>query len=258
MPELKTIDAHTHVQMADYREDRGAVIKRALDLGIGMINAGADEASSREAVSLAEMYEGMWATAGMHPEECEKPFPEDTMRTLAQHPKVVGIGECGLDYFRMDAAREAEIKHAQKELFEKHIGLSSEYKKPLVIHVREAFGDVLDMLHFHKNDLLPDPGIIHFFTGTADDVRKLLDLNFSFTFGGLVTFNREFDEVIRYIPADHVLVETDAPWVSPKSHRGQRNEPAYILETVAMLSELKACDPSGFLQNTERVFGLRV
>lgn len=151
-------------------------------------------------------------------------------------------------------------KKKQKEIFERHIELSNKTKKPLVIHCREAFVDILDTLMVYKNKLLPEPGILHFFTGTIEDARKLLELNFSFTFGGLVTFNRSFDEIIKSIPLDKLLVETDAPFVSPKSKRGQRNEPLYVSEAILVIASLKLADEEKIrrqlLENTKRVFGV--
>lgn len=258
----RIIDAHTHIQASDYASDRDAVIARARDEGIGMILAGADEEMSRDAVTCAHAYPFVWATVGYHPHEVEKHIDFSLVETLARDERVVGIGECGLDYFKLDKNRANELKEKQRELFEKHIALAHEVGKPLVIHCRDAFDDVLMILEKHRDLLLPiDAGICHFFTGTADIAQRFLALGFSFTFGGLITFNRSFDSVIASIPIDRVLVETDAPWVAPLSHRGSRNESSYISETISFLANIYNCSPRDMekqlLENTIRVFGLK-
>lgn len=258
--DLKIIDAHTHLQFEQYDSDRNDIIIRALAGGIGMINAGADLKSSKEAIDLAHKYEnGVWATAGIHPTEPKDFDVFEEMEKLAQDIKVVGIGECGLDYFR---DKEFEIQKKQKEIFEKHIDLSNKTKKPLVIHCREAFGDAIELLAANKENLLAEPGILHFFTGTIEDAKKLLELNFTFTFGGLITFNRDFDDILKFIPIEKILVETDAPLVTPVPNRGKRNEPAFVVSVVQELARIKGVSVETMsqttLKNTARVFNLPI
>lgn len=263
---LRIIDSHIHVQFPEFDVDRKEVIQRAHEAGVGMINVGTDEETSRKAVELAREYEyGVWATVGIHPHETTQLIPRQaenlkTLEELAKDEKVVGIGECGLDYFRLE---EEETKKQQEKLFVAQLELAKKIKKPIIIHCRpitqksvDAFEDILNILHTHKELLQETPGICHFFTGTEDIAKKFLDFNFSFTFGGLITFNREFDAVLKYIPADHLLVETDAPFVSPKSHRGSRNEPSYIIETAEFLADFKKVPVSMFLENTKKLFSL--
>jgi TatD DNase family protein len=284
---ISIIDVHAHVQFEQYDKDREDVVMRSLDAGIGMINAGADLKTSQNAVNLAHKYEdGVWATVGIHPTEIriytdknadkhgyisdnlrENPF-ESAMREieiLAHDEKVVGIGECGLDYHSQINADmtpiDADTKTKQEELFVRHIEISNRTKKPLVIHCREAFDDIIELLETNRSILLPEPGILHFFTGTIEEAQKLLNLNFSFTFGGLITFNRSFDDIIKTIPLEKIMIETDAPYVSPKSHRGQRNEPYFITETLAMLSAIRMENEDdvrvAVLENTHRLFFLK-
>ncbi len=280
---IKIIDAHTHVQFEQYDKDRDDVVARSLAEGVGMINAGADLKSSKDAVDLAHKYEnGVWAAVGIHPTEPKDFDKLEEVEKLATDPKVVGIGECGLDYAHfvreqsgwkqngapaiaagnggfVDVKKEKDL---QKEIFEKHIEFSRKYKKPLVIHCREAFADTIDALTVNKNNLLPEPGILHFFTGTIDDAKRLLDLNFSFTFGGLITFNRSFDDVLKFIPLEKILVETDAPFVTPVPNRGKRNEPAFIVSTAKELAKIKSISfedaSETVFKNTIRVFNLSI
>lgn len=277
--DIKVVDAHTHVQMIDPAH-QGAVLQRARDAGIGIINGGADEISSKDAVVLAHAHDAVWATVGYHPHEALKNPDFGIIQKLAKDEKVVGIGECGLEYFKLDMQKEKEIKQKQKELFELHIQLAHKVQKPLVIHCRDAFADTIVILQKHKDLLLSrvglparalaSAGILHFFTGTLDDAKQLLELGFSFTFGGLITFNRSFDEIIRYIPAERILIETDAPWVTPLSYKKTSflkdedgkpiNEPVYVIEVLEWLVKIKGIERSEMekilLENTRRIFNL--
>jgi TatD DNase family protein len=173
-------------------------------------------------------------------------FDADYYRALALDPKTVAIGECGLDYFHFtdDEPREEQVKK-QKDAFLAQIRLAKEVKKPLMIHCRNAFDDLIEFVRPYAHEL--SPGVIHFFTGTPDNAKALLDLGFSFTFGGVVTFPPrkgktmgDYDEAIGIIPLDRILSETDAPYVAPAPFRGKKNEPAYVMHTVARLAELKS------------------
>lgn len=169
-------------------------------------------------------------------------------KKLALHPKVVAIGECGLDYYRLGE----ETKDKQKSTFLQQIELAHDVKKPLMIHCRsgrsertspqngagrQAFGDLIKILQTTNYKL--QPGIVHFFSGTKDDAQKLLDMGFSFSFGGVITFARDYDEVVKYIPLERILFETDAPYVAPVPYRGKRNEPAYVVEVAKKIAELR-------------------
>lgn len=255
-------DAHTHVQFSVYDADREAVIRRAQEAGVQMINAGTERTTSASAVALAERYDGVYASIALYPTHTSKSFHDvselgggkvaeefaahgevfdpEYYRELALHPKIVAIGECGLDYFRLneDESREAQIEK-QKAAFIAQIALAHEVKKPLVIHCRAAFTDLIGILRTESARLNDPPGIIHFFIGTSAEAAQLLELGFSFTFGGVITFARSYDETIKIIPPARLLSETDAPYVAPVPHRGKRNEPAYVVEVVKKLAELK-------------------
>jgi TatD DNase family protein len=284
-------DAHTHVQFSAYDADRDAVVQRAKDAGVRFVNIGTQKDTSRRAVELAERNEGVFAVVGLHPVHTSRSFHDvDELggdetakgftsrgeifdkayyRELALHPKTLAIGECGLDYFHFneDESRETQVQK-QKDAFLAQIMLAAEVKKPLMIHCREAFPDLISILRSElaiRNS--KNPGIIHFFTGTVAEAQELLDLGFSFTFGGAITFPPrkgksagDYDEVIHLIPADRILSETDAPYVAPAAYRGNRNEPAYIIEVVKKLAELKNVSvgemASQIRDNAKKVFGI--
>lgn len=249
-------DVHTHVQFSAFSKDHDAVIERARNQGIWMINVGTQRDTSRDAILMAERFDdGVYATIGLHPIHTQKSFhdPKELgvedkgftsrgeefdpvyYRKLGLHPKVVAIGECGLDYYRL----ETDTKEKQTSAFVAQMALSRDIKKPLMIHCRNAFGDLIDVLDAERNLLNQPPGLIHFFSGTKEDARALLDMGFSFSFGGVLTFTRDYDDALSFIPLDRILLETDAPYVTPIPHRGKRNEPAYVIEVAKKMAELK-------------------
>lgn len=287
MPQPHFFDAHTHVQFSGFDTDREAVIRRALDADVYMINVGTQKDTSRAAVELAHHYaEGVYAAVGLHPVHTSRSyhdadelgggeaaktftsrgevFDADIYRALAQDPRTVAIGECGLDYFHFndDEPREVQIAR-QKDAFAAQIALAKEVKKPLMIHCRNAFADLIEFIRPHAHELAP--GIIHFFTGTSDDARTLLKMGFSFTFGGAITFpprkgktQGDYDEAIKIIPIDRILSETDAPYVAPAPYRGKKNEPAYVVHAAARLAELKEISAeemkARIWENAHRIF----
>lgn len=246
MPRL--IDAHTHVQFAAYENDMETVIKRSLDNDIWLVNIGTQKETSAKAVDIANSYkEGVYAAIGLHPIHTERSYHDtqelgsgdaveeitsrgekfdyDYYLQLGKNQKVLAIGECGLDYYRLSE----ETKQKQKEAFEAQINLAAELGKPLMIHCRDAFSDLIEVLKINNSKLKTDfPGIIHFFSGTEEDAKKLLDMSFYFSFGGVTTFTRNYDEVIKFISLEKLILETDAPYVAPVPFRGKRNEPSYV------------------------------
>jgi len=252
----KFFDVHTHIQFNAFKEDGDAVMKRALDAGIWLVNVGTQKDTSRRAVEIAPKYpEGVYATIGLHPihtekyyhdpqefggtengfESREEVFDYGYYKKLAADPKVVAIGECGLDYYRLGD----DSKRKQSEAFIAQIELAHEIKKPLMIHCRSAYDDLVEILNFKSQILNSPPGIIHFFAGNLEHAKKLLDMGFSFSFGGVITFARSYDDVLKYISMEKILLETDAPYVAPVPYRGKRNEPAYVVEVAKKLAELR-------------------
>lgn len=267
---FKIFDSHTHIGHSKFDKDRKEAISRAIKASINFIEVGNDGTSSQKAVELAKEYPGeIWATVGCHPHYIEE-FDYDFYKKLAQEPEVAAIGECGLDYyFRKNSkflsdfawaksGQAGKILNKQKEIFIKHIELAKEVKKPLMIHCREAFSDLIKILKFNTQNL--KPGVLHFFTGNLDDAKHLLEMGFYFTFNGLITFNRDFDELIKYIPLNRILLETDAPYVAPLSRRGKRNEPVYVIETAKKMAEIKGVSLEEICRqttaNTKEIFKL--
>ena len=291
------MDAHTHTQFAAFNDDWKEVIDRALAENTWFVNVGTQKDTSARAAELAERYGGVYATVGLHPIHTDKSYhdPEEVggsegftptpvflrarkqvwgftsrgeefdykyYKKLALNPKVVAIGECGLDYFRIND-EGLRIKEKQIEAFAQQIRLAREVKKPLMIHCREAFPDLIKILGENKKLLLPEnPGIVHFFSGAAGEARYLLKMGFFFTFGGAVTFTRDYDNVIKIIPLDRILSETDAPYVTPAPHRGKRNEPSLVVYVVKKLAEIKGVSAEEMreriLENTENIFGIKL
>jgi len=272
-------DAHTHIQFAVFEKDYQKVIKRALEKGVGMINVGTQKDTSLRAVEIAYEFEAepVYAAVGLHPlhttynshydiqelgqktksfvSEGEE-FDYKYYKELALNPKILAIGECGLDYFRIT---DEKLKKKQKEVFIKQIELAFDVEKPLMIHCRNAFNDLIEILSVMSHKLLTkDAGVIHFFSGTEEDARKLLEMGFSFTFGGVITFSRDYDEIIKMIPLDRILSETDAPYVTPVPYRGKRNEPLYVIEVVKKIAAIKDINlelvQRQILLNTKRIF----
>lgn len=274
------IDAHTHTQFAVYDADRVAVLDRARAAKVALVNVGTALETSRAAVALAHEHPGWcYATIGLHPTHTvsdahhdsdeqtavinAERFDPEKYRTFALDPSVIAVGECGLDYFRVT---DAVAQRAQREAFMAQISFAYKIKKPLMIHCRAAFDDLIAILEASRNELLPFPGVIHFFTGTVTEAHRLLNLGFSFTFGGAITYpykqgkTVDYAELIRTLPIDRILVETDAPYVAPVPYRGKRNEPAYVMSVVQSVAKIRSISENDLcrklVRNTARVFGI--
>ena len=245
---MHLIDIHAHLNFPEYDGDRGEVIKRIREAEIGVINVGTDLKTSREVIKLAEENDNLWATVGIHPHGCQG----DTLTVdwgeldkLARQPKVVAIGECGLDYFRLKDNDEA-IKQKQRELFVKQIELAQKVGKPLMLHIRETYDEVLEILEKY-------PAVrahAHFFAGNSEQLQKFLTRGDTVSFTGVITFTHDYDELIKQVPLDRLMAETDSPYVAPVPNRGRRNEPLYVREVAARLAELKGILPETLAQQT--------
>ncbi|MEX0918824.1 MAG: TatD family hydrolase [Candidatus Paceibacterota bacterium] len=249
---LSSFDIHAHLNFPDFDADRESLITKLAEAGIGVINIGTDLKTSEEVVSLAGRYDHLWAAVGIHPHEAGQlgDISFDRLATLAALPKVVAIGECGLDLFR-PADREQQA--GQEALFIKQIELARTVGKPLMLHVREAYSEVLAIL-----DRYPDVRChAHFFAGDLDIARRFLDRGDSLSFTGVITFADQYDEVIKQVPLDRLLAETDSPYVAPAPHRGRRNDPANVRLVAERIAHLRP-EPSEVVLTALRDNALRI
>lgn len=263
---MKYFDAHCHVQFDPYDQDRAAVIASMQEKEVGGMVVGVDLDSSVKALKLVENLPNFYASAGLHPNYVlDERFDEDSFRAILRHPKMKAVGECGLDNFRPLDVEVAKVEH--RRVFEKHIELAIEANKPMMIHSRptkgtqDAYRDMIDILGTYKKehgDRLR--GDIHFFVGSIEEARDFLDLGFTMSFTAVLTFTRDYDEVVRFLPLQSILTETDSPYVAPSRIRGQRNDPISVIDVVASLAEIRGEDEEmvreQVLQNAAKLFSL--
>lgn len=264
---VRAIDCHGHLNFDVYDVDRDEVVARAKEMGVASIAVGVSAESSARAIELAG--DGRYATVGLHPlyvkggstEEEGEDWNADIFAGLAQNPAAVAIGECGLDYSRLPAGGEAAAKALQRAAFEGQIAIAAATGKPLMIHCRDAYDDVLGILDEAARGGLAPTANFHFFAGSEDHLRVILDRGFTVSFTGVITFAESYAPLVRFAPLDRILSETDCPYVAPKPHRGRRNEPAFVLEVVRAIARLKdlpeATVAPQLLQNACRAFGLQ-
>jgi len=288
---MKYFDAHTHVNFVAYNDDREQTILRARDAEVGMNVVGTQFDTSKSAVELAEKYDNVYATIGLHPIHTSKSYHDAkelgpsfaeaskgkegqegftsrgevfdmaAYEELGKSPRVIAVGECGLDYYRCDES----MKTLQSKVFIEQIELANTLGKPLMLHIRSglrslgevgnAYEDALEVIKSHAKVR----GDVHFFAGDWQIAKKFLDLGFTLSFTGVITFTHDYDEVIKNTPLDMLLSETDAPYVTPAPHRGKRNEPAYVEHVVRKIAEIRGEDPekvsAQIMANAKRVFG---
>ena len=241
---MKLVDSHCHLNDPQFDADRDAAIERALAAGVDCMMA-------IDAPEFAEPYPFLYATIGVHPHEAAKATDEtfSRLRALAAHPKVLAVGEIGLDYHYDFSPRDV-----QQRVFARQLELAAEFRKPIVIHTREAWDDTLAAVS--RSGGLPHGGIMHCFTGDAAQARQALDLGFHLAFGGVLTFPKaeSVREAARITPEDRLLVETDCPYLAPVPHRGKRNEPAFVVETARRLAAVRGATFESIAAVTTRNF----
>ncbi len=253
-------DAHCHLQMPQFDADRDAVLARMQEMEVGGIVVGVDLATSQAALELAEAHPFLWAAVGLHPNDNpDEAFDMQGFTELAQNPKVMAIGECGLDYFRSGGTDEEKI--AQKKRFELQVDLAVMVQKPLIIHCRNAHDDMLALLSEYKKEYGDSlQAVMHFCTVSGEVAEKYLALGCYLSFPGPITYTDMYDDSIRLAPLDRILSETDSPFAAPVPHRGQRNEPAYVADVVAKIAAVKNLDieelKSQIVLNSQRIFSL--
>lgn len=264
---MKIFDSHIHLDHEDYRVDESldvaSVITRSMQRGVvGFITIGSsnDLTNCKNAIELARKYPFVWASTGVHPLSASLPFDENYTKLLnfCKDPRVVAIGETGLDFYKMYATAKD-----QKAWFEAQIEISYHLNKPLIIHCREAAEDILDLLRHKKNQVVG--GIFHCYAEDYDFYKKIKELNFKVSFPGIITFknkNERMKEAARKIPVEDILLETDGPYLAPVPYRGKTNESFMIYEVLKVLSAIKGIDIEELsdiiLQNTLDLFSIKL
>ena len=253
------IDSHCHIDDARYDADRDAMIQRAQAAGIGhFVTIGCDLDTSRAAVALAQQHPFISATVGVHPHEVKRIEPNwyDELRTLAKSGRVVAYGESGLDYHYDHSPRDV-----QRARFREQVCLARELKLPIVIHTREAQEDTIAIL---KEEKAGDVGgVFHCFSGDAWLAKDALDLGFYLSFSGVITFQNAtmLRDIVKTVPLDRIMIETDAPYLTPVPNRGKRNEPAYVRHVADKIAELHGLSvqkvEDATTQNTKRLFRIK-
>lgn len=255
---MRLIDSHCHLNYAGLAERQAGVLENARNRGIsGFLNISTRQREWGDVIAVAEREPDVWATVGIHPHEADA-HPDlgaSALVEAAEHRRVIAIGECGLDYFYDKSDRAA-----QRERFQAHIEAARTTGLPLVIHTREAEQDTAEIL----SEAVREggvTGVLHCFTGSAELARKGLDLGFYVSLSGIVTFKNAADlqDTARWLPADRMLVETDAPFLAPVPHRGKPCEPAFVADTALFVAELRGEDPEELAERTTanffRLFG---
>lgn len=265
---MKYIDTHAHLNISAFDDDVEAVVSRCAEEEVAVISIGTKESTSKKAVELAEAYDDLYAIVGLHPIQTTpeyhsneeigegsapfqskgEEFDKDFYRELCKSEKVVGIGECGFDFYRCDP----DTYTVQEKQFIAQIELANELGLPLMIHTRDAAGnqasanpngrsaydDVYDVLKQYAKV----PGNIHFYAGTYEQAKKFFDLGFTISFTGVITFAKDYEEVVKKAPLEMIHAETDCPYVAPVPHRGKRAEPWMVKEVYKKIAELKNLD----------------
>lgn len=277
------IDTHCHVHFRGYGNDTDEVVQRSLAAGVGMITVGTQSTTSKKGLELAEKYDGVWATIGLHPNHLHaqefvddneldpllhsvhtraEQFDPEYYRELARHPKVVAIGEFGLDYYRVPPNIDlAKLKADQADAVRAQLSFASEVGKPVVIHCRDAHDDQAKLIAEEiDRGGLARRGVIHCFTGTVEEAARYRELGFLVSITGIVTFGKNVAEAVKEIPLEQIMIETDAPYLTPAPYRGKRNEPQYVEYVAQKIAELKGISIDEVAkittENAVRLFGL--
>ena len=251
MSALQFIDSHCHLDCEEFQSEFDAVIERAQRVGVThMTTISISLKTFPNTLKIAEKVPFIYATVGIHPHEAEK--EKDTtyedLAERAKHPKVIGIGETGLDYFY-----EHSPKELQQKLFRLHIKVARDFGLPLIVHTRDADDDCLRILQ-EEMALGTFKGLIHCFTASAAFADEVLKLGFYISISGIATFKKalELREIVKNLPLERLLIETDSPYLAPIPHRGKRNEPSFVVHVAEAIAELKDCELSKVAEQTTK------
>jgi len=234
------IDSHCHLDFKQYNGIRDEVVAEANDAGVHtIVNIGVDLPTSKRSMELAERFDCVYATVGVHPHDAKTLDDKtlDALRKLARHKKVVAIGEIGLDFYR-----DLSPRQVQRQAFRQQLELAVELRKPIVIHTRESFNETLSIVEEYRSDLLG--GVFHCFPGDLNDAKRVIDLGFVVGLGGVTTFpNSRMSRVAAAVPLEKIILETDAPFIAPVPYRGKTNRPAYVRFVRDKIAELRGVTP---------------
>jgi TatD DNase family protein len=250
---MRLIDSHCHLNYEGLVEQQTEVLENARDRGVtGFLNISTRQREWRDIISVAEREPDVWASVGVHPHEADA-HPDlgaGALVDAAGSPRVIAIGECGLDYYY-----DKSDRHAQRERFQAHIDAARQTGLPLVVHTREAEEDTSAILACAVREG-GVTGVLHCFTGSAELARKGLDLGFYISLSGIVTFKnaQDLQQTAKWLPADQMLVETDSPFLAPVPHRGQKCEPAFVADTARFVAALRGEDPEQLAEATTANF----
>lgn len=283
------IDSHAHLHFPAFDADIAEVLNRVREANIGLITVGTKLATSQSGIGFAEMHENVWCTIGLHPghvhdhnfvdenEEThdaptpEREFDEEKYAALVVHPKVVAIGEFGLDYSRVPEGMDVEVfKNDQRSVARAQLRFATKHKKPVVIHCRGGVTADVTGAHDDMRALIAEEigrgglekrGVIHCFTGTAEDAKKYAELGFLISVTGIVTFGKSVAAAVKEIPLSQMMIETDCPYLAPVPHRGKRNEPANVALVAQAIADLQGISFAEVArvttQNAMRLFDIR-
>lgn len=264
MPNL--VDIHSHLYFSDFDGDRDQVIARMREIGVATISIGTGLETSKQAIALARQYSFMPAAVGIHPLSVEEYAGRqheqllDDVTFLAKNREVVAIGEVGLDYgAKGKSPISIEQKILQTVLFEGQLRIAAELDKPVIIHCRNAYGDVLDIVKRHKKSAPNLHVHFHFFAGSLEELKEILDLGFTVSYTGVITFAESYEPLVAATPLDRIMIETDAPYVAPVPWRGKRAEPWMVEATAKKIADIHGVDLLTVVKittkNAQRVFG---
>lgn len=247
------VDSHCHLDKLNYHDlhlDVADVVGKAKQAGVEqMLSVGVTLEAFPVMLDMIEPFPNIYASCGVHPLDCESDFDLATFKQYAAHSKVVAVGETGLDFFY-----QPETAQRQIELFEQHVAVANELDKPLIIHTRNARSQTLDVLKNGHAERCG--GVIHCFTEDLAFAKEAMELGFYISLSGIITFKQatELQDVVKQLPLDRLLIETDSPYLAPVPHRGKENQPAYVSEVAAFLADLQRCDVNTVAQVTTNNF----
>lgn len=280
-------DSHCHLQFNAYKSDREAVVKRCVEKGVICNVVGTQQDTSKAAVELAEKHDGLYATIGLHPihtthtevdeeetsfQSREEVWDDAYYSELAKSKKVIAVGECGIELFHLPPdANKAEILKKQTEMFLQQINFAQKHNLPLVIHIRDAYDETINVLANLNPKRYTLNATIHCFSGTWSQAQQFLDMGFYLGFTGVVTFpprktnpqpTIDLLEVVKNCPLDRMLIETDAPYLAPQKYRGERCEPWMVEEVAKKIAEIKNISVEDMwrqvLENSQKLFGIKI